>query len=88
MIEVEGTIVNRNNRSKELLLYKIIAEKDAEIAHLKDLLVLQKNAFEDANREKEEIFTSYKALKSKEYRRYVRRQKARGKQEGGEPDAD
>ena len=74
-MEFEGTIVNRNNRAKEQVLYKVIAEKDAEIARLNaEIKDLRDGAWIISN-ELEAAKADYRALKSKEYRRAVRRKK-------------
>ena len=74
-MEIEGTIVNRNSRAKEQVLYKVIAEKDAEIARLNaEIKDLRDGAWVISN-ELEAAKADYRALKSKEYRRSVRRKK-------------
>jgi len=74
-MEFKGTIVNRNNRAKEQVLYKVIAEKDAEIARLNaEIKDLRDGAWIISN-ELEAAKADYRALKSKEYRRSVRRKK-------------
>jgi len=74
-MEFKGTIINRNNRAKEQVLYKVIAEKDREIESLKfslraniDLVGIKDDIINDLKAE-------LRALKSKEYRRSVRRKK-------------
>jgi hypothetical protein len=80
-MEFEGTIVNRNNRAKEMVLYKVIAEKDAEIERLKEDLRRDNERWEVCCKQyKEELDAAtlqLRALKSKEYRRTVRRKKAK-----------
>jgi len=74
-MEIEGTIVNRNNRAKEQVLYKVIAEKNAEIVRWKSTC----EEIEEINQlyidKINELKVELRTLKSKEYRRAVRRKK-------------
>ena len=74
-MEIEGTIVNRNNRAKEQTLYKVIAEKDAEIVQLRNRIKLSGEEYCCLWEDFEKLKLELRALKSKEYRRSVRRKK-------------
>ena len=76
-MEFEGELVNRNNRAKEQVLYKVIAEKDAEIVRWKSTVDGLNAALEVQFSKIESLTTDLRALKSKEYRRTVRRKKAK-----------
>ena len=76
-MEIEGTIVNRNNRAKEQILYKVIAERDAEIMKWISTSEGLSAAIEVQKVEIEVLRAELRALKSKEYRRMVRRKKSK-----------
>lgn len=89
-IEIEGTPVNRNNRAKEQVLYKVIAEREVEIAKWKSTCEGLNAAILVQAETIETLRTDLRALKSKEYRRSVRRKKQRqvGTQANGETNAE
>jgi hypothetical protein len=74
-MEFEGTLVNRNNRAKEQVLYKVIAEKEGIITALNAKIKAQDDIATAMITEISELTTQIRALKSKEYRRSVRRKK-------------
>lgn len=76
-MEIEGTIVNRNNRAKEQVLYKVIAEREAVITVLRDDAIIRKAHIESLEQTITELRNELRTLKSKEYRRTVRRKKAK-----------
>ena len=76
-MEFEGTIVNRNNRAKEQVLYKVIAEKELLISVLREELKDRSDTIEARNATIDDLTAQLRTLKSKEYRRTVRRKKAK-----------
>jgi len=77
-MEIEGTLVNRNNRAKEQVLYKVIAEREAEIERLKGVIGKLHIEIAILTSSGQGLAQELRTLKSKEYRRSVRRKKAKG----------
>jgi hypothetical protein len=76
VIEFEGTIINRNSRAKEQTLYKIIAQREAEIIILKDTISVLQTENEVLRGRKEKKIVKKKAKVNKVRRaRYLQTRK-------------
>lgn len=74
--EIDGRVLQPDYKAKERTLYGVIAQKDAEIARLQQVVFLRESEQRSLANQLADVREELRALKAKERRRAVKRKKA------------